>query len=201
VADTTVWIPPGRWVDYFTGATFTGPVTTTLSVPLNRIPVLVRAGGIIPEQSPSSRASSTATHMVLKVFSGSKGTFNLYGDSGTGLGYTKGQFTETPLSDSLMTAGATNERVIIGSAHGHYQGEPGAVSYRIDMVDLTRPTQVALNGTELVRRSPGSAAPGWFYQASTSTVTVVTAPLVTTRSSSLVVSGAKPVNRSEPPVS
>ena len=51
VADTTVWIPPGRWVDYFTGATFTGPMTTTVSVPLSRMPVFVRAGGIIPEQT------------------------------------------------------------------------------------------------------------------------------------------------------
>ncbi len=198
VAHTTVWIPPGRWVDYFTGATFTGPATTTLSVPLNRIPVLVRAGGIIPEQSPSSPAASPATHMVLKVFSGSTGTFKLYGDQGTGLGYTKGQFTETRLSDSLGSAGADEADLTIGAAHGHYRSEPGTVSYRIDMVDLSRPSHLTLNGTRLVRRSPGSSAPGWYYRASSSTVTVTTTPLSTTRSSIVMVSGAKSVNRTEP---
>ena len=199
VAPTTVWIPPGRWVDYFTGATFTGPRTTTLAVPLNRLPVLVRAGGIIPEQSPSSKASSTATHMILKVFSGARGTFTLYGDSGTGLGYTKGQLTQTPLSDSPGEAGSTGqEKVTIGSAHGHYRGQPGAVSYEIDMVDLTRPAQVTLNGKRLDRRPRGATGPGWTYQASTSTVTVITAPLSTTRPSTVVASGTETVDRSEP---
>ena len=58
VATTTVWFPPGRWVDYFTGATFTGPSTATLSVPLGRMPVFVRAGGIVPEQSSTARRTS-----------------------------------------------------------------------------------------------------------------------------------------------
>ena len=62
VADTTVWFPPGRWVDFFTGATFTGPLTTTVATPLDRMPVFVRAGGIIPEQSPSATPSSAAAH-------------------------------------------------------------------------------------------------------------------------------------------
>jgi hypothetical protein len=201
VADTTVWIPPGRWVDYFTGATFTGPRTTTVSVPLNRMPVFVRAGGIIPEQSSSSKAASTATHMVLKVFSGSKGTFNLYGDSGTGLGYTKDQSTETRMTDSVATGRTQDARLTIGSAHGHYRGEPSAVSYRIDMVDLTRPATVTLNGKQLERRPPGSDAPGWYYQVSTSTVTVVTAPLSTSHSATVLASGTKAVNRSEPATS
>ena len=77
--------------------------TTTLAEPLNRLAVLIRAGGIIPEQAPTSKAATTARHMVLKVFSGSKGSFRLYGDSGTGLGYTKGQFTETSLTDATAS--------------------------------------------------------------------------------------------------
>ena len=85
VADTTVWIPPGRWVDYFTGATFTGPMTTTVSVPLSRMPVFVRAGGIIPEQSSIGLVRQRIhRHMTVKVFSGSSGSFSLYGDAGTG---------------------------------------------------------------------------------------------------------------------
>ncbi len=107
VADTTVWIPPGRWVDYFTGATFTGPATTTVSVPLSRMPVFVRAGGIIPEQTVLDHVLDHGRRrsIVLKVFSGSSGSFTLYGDSGTGLGYTKGQYTETPITDSVGSTG------------------------------------------------------------------------------------------------
>ena len=109
-----MWIPPGRWVDYFTGATFTGPTTTTLSVPLGRMPVFVRAGGIIPEQSSSTHVLPVdATHRILEVFPGSSGKFSLYADSGTGLGYTKGQYTETPITDSVgpTDSSACHDRV------------------------------------------------------------------------------------------
>ncbi len=203
VAATTVWIPPGRWVDYFTGATFTGPMTTTVSVPLNRMPVFVRGGGIIPEQSSSPSSPSTPDALTLTVFSGSRGSFRLYGDSGTGLGYTRGQSTETTITDSVGSTGAgptpSTARVTIGSAHGHYRGEPSAVRYRLQMVDLSEPSGVTLDGRRLDRRPRGSDAPGWSYQASTATVVVVTAPLSTSRTFTVVASGTGAVSRSEPP--
>jgi len=204
VATTTVWFPPGRWVDYFTGATFTGPATTAISVPLDRMPVFVRAGGIIPEQaSPTGPSSSTAPHMDLDVFSGSSGTFRLYGDSGTGLGYTKGQYTETPITDSVGAGngggGATADRVTVGAAHGHYPGEPTAMSYRIDMVDLTPPASVTLNGRSLPRMASGSDGQGWDYEAATSTVVVDTPELPTDRAATVVASGGLPVSLPEPP--
>ncbi len=203
VAHTTVWIPPGRWVDYFTGATFTGPTTTTLSVPLSRMPVFVRAGGIVPEQPSSTTPSpTTARHMTLEMFSGASGTFSLYADSGTGLGYTKGQYTETPISDSLGSVAAggatTTAGVTIGAAHGHYPGEPTAVSYRLEMVDLSQPSQVTLNGRPLSLQTSGSGAPGWSYQAATATVVVNTPPLPVSWSVSVVASGGRPVDRPEP---
>ncbi len=174
VADTTVWIPPGRWVDYFTGATFTGPMTTTVSVPLSRMPVFVRAGGIIPEQTSSGSSASASTHMTVKVFSGSSGSFSLYGDAGTGLGYTTGQYTETPITDSVGGEGsaAKASTVTIGAAHGHYPGEPAAVDYRLQLVDLTQPTGVKVNGHLIDRRTPGSQATGWYYQPDTATVVI-----------------------------
>ncbi len=218
VADTTVWIPPGRWVDYFTGATFTGPTTTTVSVPLNRMPVFVRAGGIVPEQSVSGATSGTGSSgtgssgtgssgtghpMVLDVFSGSSGSFSLYADSGTGLGYTKGQSTTTPITDTLGAGGepdaTATDGVTIGPARGHYPGEPTSMAYRLEMVDLTRPTQVTLNGRPLAARALGSDAVGWSYQAATATVVVNTPLLPASRRASVVASGSAPVDRPEPP--
>jgi len=202
VADTTVWIPPGRWVDYFTGATFTGPTTTIVSVPLDRMPVFVRAGGIVPEQSPSS-SSDTAHRMVLEVFSGSSGAFSLYADSGTGLGYTKGQATRTPITDSVGAPGqgdaTTTDRVTVGPAQGHYPGAPTSMGYRLEMVDLSHPDQVTVNGRSLNRLTPGSDAPGWYYQAATATVVVNTPGLPTARPLTVVASGGMAVNRPEPP--
>jgi hypothetical protein len=201
VADTTVWIPPGRWVDYFTGATFTGPRTVTLAVPLDRMPVFVRAGGIIPEQSSSTKATTTSpTHLVLKVFSGSSGTFSLYGDSGSGLGYAKGQFTLTRITDATGTVGggAGEARVTVGAATGHYRGQPTAVGYRLELVDLTQPARVTVDGRRLDRRSPGSDGAGWYYQSSTATVVVTTGSRPTAAAFTVVASGTRTVRRAEP---
>ena len=50
-------VPPGPVGRLLHGATFTGPSTATLAVPLDRMPVFVRRGGIVPEQ-PSTRAQT-----------------------------------------------------------------------------------------------------------------------------------------------
>ena len=203
VADTTVWFPPGRWVDYFTGATFTGPSSNTLSVPLGRMPVFVRAGGIIPEQSASAGASGVPTgRTVLKVFSGSPGSFNLYGDSGTGLGYTTGASTETSITDSPgATAGGGRvpaSHVTIGPARGHYPGEPASTAYQVEMIDLTRPTQVTLNGRPLDEVATSSTAAGWYYRTDTQTVVIDTPARPASGTVSVIATGAAPVDRSEP---
>jgi hypothetical protein len=199
VALTTVWFPPGRWVDFFTGATFTGPLTTTLSVPLSTMPVFVRAGGIIPEQSSTAGAGGTE-HMTLHVFPGSSGAFTLYADSGTGLGYTKGQFTETPISDAVGagSSGAT-VAVTVGAARGHYRGQPGSASYQLDLVDLSEPALVTVDGRPLAPSSSGGAGPGWSYQPASATVLIDTPSSPTNHPLSVVVTGGHSVDRAEPP--
>jgi alpha-glucosidase (family GH31 glycosyl hydrolase) len=202
VAPTTLWVPPGRWTDYFTGATVTGPSTVTVDEPLDRMPVFVRAGGIIPEE-PSSTGSSShgGDTMVLHVYAGAEGAFSLYGDSGTGLGYEKGQFTTTPITDTTgsgTAGGATSVGVTVGAARGHYPGAPASVRYEIDMEDLSAPAGVTLDGRELLRRSPGSGAEGWYYRAATDTVVVDTGARSTNRSLTVVTSGSGVLDRSEP---
>ena len=197
-----MWIPPGRWIDYFTGATFTGPVTTTVSVPLNRMPVFVRAGGIIPEQASSTTspvASSKA--LVLDVFPGSSGRFDLYSDSGTGLGYTRGQDGRTSITDGVGPVEATGAalRVHIGATAGRFPGQSRTLAYRLEMVDLSVPSQVTVNGRPLADQTAGSNAPGWYYQPTTATVVVDTPVTPITRATTVVVSGSRTLDRSEPP--
>jgi alpha-glucosidase (family GH31 glycosyl hydrolase) len=171
VASTTVWFPPGSWVDFFTGATFTGPSTATLAVPLDQMPVFVRQGGIVPEQA-STGGSGPPRSLTALVYPGSSGSFELYGDAGTGLGYTKSQRTETLIttSSSAPAKGPPSVRVTIAAARGSYRGEPTSVATTIEMVDMTRPVQVVMNGRKLSARS--TSGPHWSYQASASTLTV-----------------------------
>ena len=48
LAPVSVWLPEGKWTDFFTGQVFEGNHTYELFVPLDRIPVFVKEGGIVP---------------------------------------------------------------------------------------------------------------------------------------------------------
>lgn len=43
-----LWIPPGTWIDWWTGAGFQGPGRVAVSAPLDRIPLFVRGGSWLP---------------------------------------------------------------------------------------------------------------------------------------------------------
>jgi alpha-glucosidase (family GH31 glycosyl hydrolase) len=164
VATERVWFPPGTWTDWFTGATFQGPSTQTLTVPLDRMPVFVKAGGIVPEQAPMDHVGGDpGAPLTLRVYPGQSGSFTLYQDAGGGTGYEKGQYSLTSI-DTTQAAGGSAATVDIGPARGSYPGQPGARSFDVDIVGVSRPRTVLLDGRPL-------AASGWTYDAATHTVT------------------------------
>ncbi|MFR0355614.1 TIM-barrel domain-containing protein [Streptomyces sediminimaris] len=88
---TSVWFPPGRWTDYFTGRSYTAPAggaTYDIRTTLDTMPVFVRAGGIVTTRSDNvaGDAQSTLDHVSVSVASGASGAFSLYEDDGTGAG-------------------------------------------------------------------------------------------------------------------
>ncbi|HVA07042.1 MAG TPA: hypothetical protein VNG12_09915, partial [Acidimicrobiales bacterium] len=70
---------------------------------------------------------------------------------------------------------------------------------QFDIADLTQPSGVTLNGRALPHRAAGSDAQGWSYDRTTATVTVNTSRLPTAHVQSVAVTGARLVDRSEPP--
>lgn len=44
----SAYLPPGKWIDFWTGTEHEGGGTVTVPAPLDRIPVFVRAGAILP---------------------------------------------------------------------------------------------------------------------------------------------------------
>ena len=190
VAQTTVWFPPGKWTDWFTGATFQGPATETLAVPESRMPVFVKDGGIVPLQSATSHAQDAGSApLTLRVFDGANGSYSMYDDAGTGLGYEKGQDTRTPISTTADGSNATT--VQIGPAVGSYPGAPGSRSYAVDLVDVSAPHLVLANGRPL----PSS---NWTYDAGTHTLQVAVGSVPTDRAESITEIGGSAVQLSEP---
>jgi alpha-D-xyloside xylohydrolase len=86
-----VYLPAGTdWYDYWTNARLAGGQTVTVAAPIDRIPVFVRAGSILPL---GAVVPSTATPQAIeriKVYPGRDADFELYDDDGISYSYERG---------------------------------------------------------------------------------------------------------------
>jgi hypothetical protein len=186
VATQAVWFPPGTWTDWFTGATFTGPSARTLTVPLDRMPVFVKAGGIIPEQAPADHAAADpSAPATLRVYPGD-GRFTLYADAGAGTGYQHGQSSLTTVT-TASRGGVT--AVSIGPARGGYPGEQPRRSFSVELHSLSRPRAVLLDGR------PGA---GWSYDTATRVAVVPVTGLPQSAGAEITVISGQAVTQAEP---
>lgn len=82
-----VTLPAGLWYELSSGRAHRGPTRVRLEAPLERIPVLVRAGSVLPlEEMPQDGGRSAALHLHAYPPDGAPGGGKLYSDAGDGYG-------------------------------------------------------------------------------------------------------------------
>ena len=94
---TSVILPSSGWYDLFTGKYYEGGTEQLLETPLDRFPVLVRAGSILPLSAGACSAAelnSPADELV--VFAGADGCLDLYDDAGDGMEYLQDKYLRVP---------------------------------------------------------------------------------------------------------
>lgn len=84
LAAFTAWLPEGSWYDIFTGDRYDGGRKLTLYRSLENIPVLAKAGGIVPMADLGRYTNSTENpkELRIRIFPGADGTFRLREDDG-----------------------------------------------------------------------------------------------------------------------
>ena len=77
------WLPEGIYIDFFTGRIYEGGRKIRLFRDITTIPVLAKAGAIIPMAAPGSIRNSTDNpeSLEIRVFAGNDGMFTLYEDN------------------------------------------------------------------------------------------------------------------------
>jgi alpha-glucosidase (family GH31 glycosyl hydrolase) len=191
VSTESVWFPPGQWTDWFTGATFTGPSTRTLTVPLDRMPVFVKAGGIVPEQAPMEHVGARpGAPTIVRVYPGDAGRFSLYQDAGSGTGYLHGEDSHTQIA-TWPSRDGRDTNVAIGPAAGRYPGQPSVRSFRVQIERVSAPDRVLLDGRRL---GPGA----WSYDRATHTLVVPVDDLPLHAGALVTARGATPITSAEP---
>lgn len=94
IADWPVYLPenPGGWYDFWTGEHADGGRTLQVAAPLERVPLFVRAGSILPlGPVVQHTGEQTAAPLELRIYPGADATFTLYEDDGETYAYEHGE--------------------------------------------------------------------------------------------------------------
>lgn len=170
LATKTIWLPPGTWIEWFSGTTLTGPRQIERTFRVGEIPVYVRAGAIVPMQPKMQRSDAKPLDpLILTLFPGSSGATRVYEDAGNTLGYKNEEFAWTTVRQTLPDAGM--RRIEIGPAEGHYPGMIRARGYEIRLLGALPPVAVTVNGT-VWPYAAEEEDPGWSYNGSALAVIV-----------------------------
>jgi len=110
----------GGWFDWWTGQPVASGAEAMLDAPVGKIPLLVRAGSIVP-LDPVQQYVGEKKNMPLelRIYPGADGTFTLYDDDGLTYGYERGQSSQVALTwnDKAGT-------LALGARRGSYPNMP-----------------------------------------------------------------------------
>jgi alpha-D-xyloside xylohydrolase len=127
----SVYLPASpAWYDFWTGDSVPGGQDVDTAAPLDRMPLYVRAGSILPMGPEIEYAEQDAGGPIeLRIYRGADGEFDLYEDSGDSYDYEKGQHAVIPFHWNDSTGVLT-----IGAREGSYPGMIEKRGFRIVLV-------------------------------------------------------------------
>jgi alpha-D-xyloside xylohydrolase len=87
----SVILPKGNdWVDFWTGKGYQGGQTIAADAPLDRIPILVKAGSIVPMGPIVQSTAESEDPLEIRIYGGKDADFLLYEDGGDSYAYEHG---------------------------------------------------------------------------------------------------------------
>ena len=130
VGTAEVYLPEGAdWYDLWTNERYDGGQTLCREVPIDLMPVYVRAGSIVPWGPDVQWATEKPWDCLdIRVYPGANADFTLYEDAFDGYAYEQGQFTETPFHWD-----ETARTLTIDTRRGQYRGMLRNRTFRVQL--------------------------------------------------------------------
>jgi alpha-glucosidase (family GH31 glycosyl hydrolase) len=125
VTEKAVWLPRGKWFNFFTGEEFEGGRWHVIQADLEDIPVFAKAGAIVP-MSPLTGWGGLENPETLDlfIFPGADNVFELYEDDGSTTDYEQGKYAITRFE-------LKGDKFIIHPVEGDTTSLPRERTYRI----------------------------------------------------------------------
>ncbi|HEX7573072.1 MAG TPA: TIM-barrel domain-containing protein [Bacteroidota bacterium] len=149
-----LYLPRGPWFDFWSGSPIIGGRSVDAAAPIDRLPLFVRAGSIIPLGPDIEWAmEKPADPIELRVYRGASGDFTLYEDEGDSYDYEKGAYALIPFhwDDARQV-------LSIGERRGRFPGMRETRVFRVVFVSRGRGTgiQPTERPDRIVRYSGGA---------------------------------------------
>lgn len=126
-----VYLPQGTtWIDFWTGKTFAGGQTIQKEVPIDIIPLYVRAGAVIPFGPEVQYATEKKwDNLEIRIYPGADGEFVLYEDENDNYNYEKGSH-----STIQFQWNDASRMLTIGSREGSFAGMLAGRKFKLVVV-------------------------------------------------------------------
>ncbi|MBL4862823.1 MAG: DUF5110 domain-containing protein, partial [Crocinitomicaceae bacterium] len=166
-----IYLPAGKWIDYWDGTTYTGPMTlNAYSAPLEKLPLFVWGGAIIPMYPEMLYDGEKATDtLTLDCYPDNSSAFTMYEDDGVTREHRTGSFAKQTFTLNAPDGGHTIT-LNIGPSVGNYTGKHLDRDYIVHMNFQAAPDSVTVTGILLpeytLATQLSTANEGWFFDPS-----------------------------------
>ncbi|MFT3737795.1 MAG: glycoside hydrolase family 31 protein [Breznakibacter sp.] len=164
-----IYLPEGRWVDYWTGQQIEGSQHIQITTPIEKLPLFIKVGAVIPYQPDMQYMAEKRTDpLTIECYPGQDAVYELYEDDGISMKYQQGEFA---VSKIVLSSANDETTVTIGAPQGSFQVDERTVVVKVR--NIGAPSQVAVGGIAATSVT-NVAVPGqWSYNVGQRTATVM----------------------------
>ena len=120
----------GGWFDWWSGKAVAPGTDATVDAPLGHIPLLVRAGSIVPLGPVQQYVGEKKDAPIeLRIYPGANGRFTLYADDGLTYRYEHGQSAKVSMTWNNATG-----TFALGARRGSYEGMPMQQQFHVRLL-------------------------------------------------------------------
>ncbi|AQT69618.1 Alpha-xylosidase [Anaerohalosphaera lusitana] len=166
-----IYLPDGQWIDYWDGRRIEGPKTIdAYPVTLEKLPVIVKAGAIIPMYPEMLYTGQKAYDpLTFDIYPYGESSFEMYEDDGKTREYQNGEFATQLIEVKAPKGVAGDVEVTVGPSVGQFDGKLDSRVYQFTIHSEVKPDSITVDGEEVLEltepKAYDSARQAWYYDA------------------------------------
>lgn len=166
-----LYLPEGKWIDYWNDKVYEGKKWIIVDAPLEKIPLYIKEGGIIPSiESQNYISQKKIDLMEIKIFPSQNSTYTLYEDDGISRNYKKGEFSKTMFDVNTNLDGMV---IKVNKIEGNL--DSGIKEYLFTILNSKEVKNIILNGIKINKLDKDkiySAASGFYFDSNKNRLTI-----------------------------